>query len=113
MSICPLAFFTIKDSHIDQSIDLDNDTVSFYNLETSKVIFTMDPDCKTFYHNANSEKKFIGKFGYTKDYFIKFTFDETTLKDFMTIDYPTKDFIKAEELFVKQMFKDYPDIFQL
>ena len=108
-----LGSLRVNDNVIVQSINLENDMVSFVNMNCNKVIFTMDHDCKTFYHNANSEKKFLGKFGYTKDYYIKFTFDEVLLKNFMTIDYPTKDFIKAEELFVKQMFKDYPDVFRL
>ena len=108
-----LSSFRINDSIIVQSIDLDNDSVSFVNKETDKVIFTMDHDCKTYYHNPSSEKKFIGKFRYTKDYHIDFSFDVMLQNKVQTISFSTKDFIKAEEMFVKQMLEVYPDVFKL
>lgn len=108
-----LSSFRINDTIVVQSIDLDNDTVSFENKETDKVIFTMDHDCKTFYHNPNSEKKFIGKFRYCNKQHIDFLFNEMLQNKVQTIGFSTRDFIKAEEMFVKQVLKDYPDVFKL
>lgn len=126
MTISPIETFRVKDTTIHQSIGLENDIVTFVNCETNKIIFSMEPDCRTFYHGKDHKRIYIGKFGYTDSYAIKFVYDEAFAlnnnvgaADNRTIFFfdsrltAIKDFIKAEKVFVDTVLTNYPEIFKI
>lgn len=126
MTTSHIKTFRVNDKVITQSINLENDSVIFTDSETNKIIFIMTHDCKTFYYNKDNDKIFLGKFSYTDIYSIKFVYDVSFTNKypidppinktitFVTDDensLPINDFIKAEEIFVKTLLTNYPNVF--